>query len=180
MQKPLTAFVCAIVLTGVAAIGWWVGRKTNTNERSDDVWYETGPTDQGLQKRFAATELPAYVRLKLFEVQASDNIGNKIEPMFRARFRALVTLESDTYAETRRNGEDVYVEQQLVAGDIKELYGTADSTMRAGSWQTTFTLEGDPLRTLGTPPALFRAKRVCWDLIPGDLSCFTELEPEGR
>jgi len=52
---------------------------------------EVGPTSAELQSRFR-TELPAYVTLPSFELQASENVGDRVEPVFKSRFKAAIRL----------------------------------------------------------------------------------------
>lgn len=138
-----------LILALAVAIFWYI--------RRGPEW--SGPSANDLRVQFTV-EIPAYLRLMSFDVQASAPIGDKVEPAFKARFHASVSLESDTYKEIHREGDVVYVESQLNAGDTKELYGIAHSTLKAGSWHTAFTLESDPLEAIGKPIGLFEGGRV--------------------
>src|SRR4051794_25717940 len=46
-----------------------------------------GPTSKELRNRLAV-ELPGYVRTSSFNVEASQNIGSEVEPVFKSRFKA--------------------------------------------------------------------------------------------
>jgi hypothetical protein len=142
------AWIGCVILALTVAITWYIRRDGS------------GPIENELRVQFAA-EIPAYLHLMSFEVQASAPIGDKVEPAFKARFHASVRLESDTFNEIHREDGVVYVRSsQLEVGHTKELYGIALSTLNADSWNTAFTLEGDPLGAIGKPIVVLEEGRV--------------------
>jgi hypothetical protein len=119
----------------------------------------SGPDGADLKKRFS-TELPAYVGVDSFDVQASENIGSKVEPKFVSRFKATIKLNADTFLESGREGTVVFVAPHLKSGEKREVYGKAVSGYHGGSWQTAFQLDSNPVPGLGTPRDAFGATRV--------------------
>jgi hypothetical protein len=78
--------------------------------------FESGPDEDLLQARFA-TELPAFVKLNSLNVQASENVGTEVQPIYRSRFSAVIELIADTYLENSRQGSAVFVVPHLNSGD---------------------------------------------------------------
>jgi hypothetical protein len=116
--------------------------------------FETGPDKDHLQSRLA-TELPAYVRVTAFDIQASENIGNKVEPVFRTRFSAGIELTTDTFLPAHQEVGAVFVVPHLSSGEERKVYGLADSALTGGAWNTNFKFDANPLQSLGQPRDLF-------------------------
>ncbi len=49
-----------------------------------------------------AREVPGHVDLDDFEIQASQNIGNEVDPIYASRFKATAALSIDLYVTERR------------------------------------------------------------------------------
>lgn len=113
-----------------------------------------GPTSDELRNRFR-TELPAYVTLPSFDLQVSENVGDKVEPVFKSRFKASLRLDADTYTETSREDGAIFIAPHLKTGTKRDIYGKALSTLKAGSWQIGFEVDNNPLRDMGQPRDFF-------------------------
>jgi hypothetical protein len=123
--------------------------------------FAAGPAHDELRSRFA-TELPANLKVVAFDIQASENIGNKVEPNFRTRFSARIQLTADTFLPASTEQNVLIVVRHLESGHNRDVFGVADSTVSGGAWATRFRLDADVLRSLGQPHDSFyaQAKRV--------------------
>lgn len=120
---------------------------------------ETGPTESELRSRLS-TELPAYVELTNFDLRASQNVGDKVQPVFKTRFEGEIRLREDTFAETSRESGIVFVTQVLPRGERRKIYGLAVAALKAGAWQTQVQFDADPFSDLGRPKSMVGAGRV--------------------
>lgn len=120
---------------------------------------EAGPTDNELESRLA-TELPAYISIAKFRVEASENVGDKVDPLFKSRFRAVIRLEADTFLESSREESAIIVAPHLKSGEERELFGKAISRLRAGAWRVHFELENNPVPDMGKPRDFFSGGQV--------------------
>lgn len=119
----------------------------------------SGPTPQELSNKLA-TEFPAFVKVTGFEVQVSENIGDKVEPVFKSRFQGTIALTTDTFREARREGPAVFIKPAFPSGEHRQVFGVALSKLKAGAWDAVFQLDGDPITDLGLPRDLFKAERI--------------------
>jgi hypothetical protein len=120
---------------------------------------ESGP-DQAALKALLATEIPAYIQLRDLRVQASQNVGDKVEPLFKTRFSATIELAADTFLQSSLEEGAVIIVPHLKAGTRREMYGLANSKLSAGAWKTEFTLDANPIPSLGRPRDSFTGGTV--------------------
>lgn len=113
-----------------------------------------GPTSSELHNRFRV-ELPAYVSVSSFDVEASENVGDKVDPMFKSRFKASLKLDVDTFNEVARQDGTIFVAPRYSAGERRDVFGRAVSTLKGGSWQITFQLDNNPIPDMGRPRDFF-------------------------
>lgn len=107
------------------------------------------------------TQMPPFIRIAQFSVEAIENIGTKVEPSWHARFRARITTESPTFLED--GSEDsgvVFLRPVRKAGDAIEIFGKSMSSLQAGVWHTTTELEGNPISALGQPQTAFSQRKT--------------------
>ncbi|MCM2272044.1 MAG: hypothetical protein NDJ18_05760, partial [candidate division Zixibacteria bacterium] len=69
---------------------------------------EKKPSTKDYEKQFAVL-IPAYFELSNFDVEASENVGSKVEPFYKARFKATVTLKTKTFELASRENEATFV-----------------------------------------------------------------------
>lgn len=120
---------------------------------------DSGPSSKQLRDQLAM-ELPAYWEASSFSVEAEQNAGNEVEPVWMARFRAGLKLKEDTYKQERREGDVIFVSRVASSGEERPVYGKAVSGLRSGAWATSFSLENSPISALGKPLGSFDAPRV--------------------
>jgi hypothetical protein len=118
-----------------------------------------GPSSKELAKRFAIN-LPAYWEIDSFRVEASENLGTKVEPFCRSRFKAVVKLKEDTFVEAGYEDNVIFIDPVAKSGEKREIYGVATSKLETGSWKINFQLDNDPLPGMGTPRSFFSGKEV--------------------
>lgn len=119
----------------------------------------SGPGATQLQSRLA-TELPAYLRLTRLRVEASENVGDKVQPIFKSRFRGTVQLTAETFLQSAIEDGVVLLVSHLKEGVTRELFGVAVSKLSAGSWKTEFSFDNDPIPGLGRPRDFFPGGKV--------------------
>jgi len=120
---------------------------------------DSGPSKADL-RRSLATELPAYVEVASFTIEASQSAGTKVEPVYQTRFRAVLKLTADTFTEAERARDVLFVKSLKRRGDEIEVFGKTQSLLYGGNWQTAVSLDGSPLARLGKPLSMFSAARV--------------------
>jgi len=120
---------------------------------------ESGPTEEELESRLA-TDLPAYISIAKFKIDASENIGDKVDPVFKSRFRAVIRLNTDTFLEASRENGAIIVMPHLKSGEERELFGKTTSRLRAGAWLVNFNLENNPVPDMGKPRDFFSGGKV--------------------
>ena len=104
--------------------------------------------------------LPAFALVSRFSVEAMQNMGTKVEPVWQSRFRATVKVTSATFAAERTDPGVVLVRPIKQAGETTELFGKLVSTLHAGKWRTALDLEGQPIQALGQPESAFGPQKV--------------------
>jgi len=103
-------------------------------------------------------KLPAYWEVTSFEVQAKENIGTKVEPLIKARFKAEVSLESDTYIYDKKINGVTFISVAARRGEKREIYGISTAKIFRGNWQVDFEFENDPMSELGKPRDFYIGK----------------------
>src|SRR3990167_776248 len=53
--------------------------------------YESGPSETDVRNRLA-TEFPAYIEIRSLDLRATENVGDKVQPMFKIRFEGEIQL----------------------------------------------------------------------------------------
>ena len=134
-----------LILGGIAWFMWPAGSSA-------------GPDPKLLVSRLTS-ELPAYIKLTSFQVTTVDR-GNEATPVIRTRFQARLVARADTFVETRKDGDIVFLAPRLSTGAIQPVTGSALSRLNAGEWQTEFTLEDNAIARFGTPREFYTGTRV--------------------
>jgi hypothetical protein len=120
---------------------------------------DSGPKQSDLQ-RTLATNIPAYYSLEGFHVEASQNVGDRVRPVFKVRFKAVVQLNTETFEEGEELKDALILVPSHAKGDRAEIYGVATSTLKAGSWKTIFDFDNDPISTMGKPRSFYLGKQT--------------------
>jgi hypothetical protein len=124
---------------------------------------EPQPSNSEIEKALI-TQLPAFINISKLSVEAKQNLGTKVEPLWQARLRATITVSTDTFEleneDSDENSEVTFVIPVKRSGETIEVFGKSVSELYAGTWRTTVELEGQPLETLGQPLSAFGSKKV--------------------
>jgi hypothetical protein len=119
----------------------------------------SGPDERFLRSRLA-TDLPAYVKLNSVQIEVSENVGDRIEPVFKTRFRGTLVLTADTFMQSSVDDGVVILVRKVEKGAARELYGLALSKLSAGSWKTQFSFDNNPIANLGRPRDFFPGRVI--------------------
>jgi len=134
-----------LILGGIAWFMWPAGSSS-------------GPDPKLLVSRLTS-ELPAYIKLTGFQVTTVDR-GNEATSVIRTRFQARLVARADTFVETRKDGDIVFLAPRLSTGAVQPVTGSALSRLNAGEWQTEFTLEDNAIARFGTPREFYTGTQV--------------------
>src|SRR3990172_12442666 len=96
--------------------------------------YESGPSETDVRNRLA-TEFPAYIEIRSLDLRATENVGDKVQPMFKIRFEGEIQLREDTYGESGREADAILIAPVMKSGDRRKLYGVAMAAYKGGTWQ---------------------------------------------
>ncbi|GBD41534.1 hypothetical protein HRbin39_00917 [bacterium HR39] len=114
-----------------------------------------------LMERHFVVQAPAHVNLRSFETTALVNLGTESEPLYKARFDAVLELRGETYEEIGRIGPVIWLRTVAKPGETVRVYGNASAARRGdGPWQVEFALEFNPLPRLGQPRQMFEGETV--------------------
>lgn len=111
-------------------------------------------------KNALAFEIPGHIAVDEFVIDAEQNLGNEVEPLYLTRFRVIVKLKADTYVVDNSVKEITFLVKKKEKGDKVELFGKSASRIYAGKWQTDFKLEGSPIQNFGKPLSAFSGRLI--------------------
>ena len=96
-------------------------------------------------------ELPGYIQQSDFDVEVLENIGNKVDPRWGSRFKAIVKTKVPLYKQDKhdRKHKITFVVLKNEKNTKTEIYGKITSTIFQGKWKHNFDIEGRPIRNLG-------------------------------
>lgn len=117
------------------------------------------PTSSQIQKSLEM-DMPAYVSKNDFNIEASQNAGTKVEPIYQARFKASFKLKTDTFVYDHNDNDVLFVKPYKNENYIFEVFGKSESRLYAGEWKTKISFEGFPLESVGKPLSMFSGSRV--------------------
>jgi hypothetical protein len=104
--------------------------------------------------------LPGHVSLESFSVEAGQNLGNKVEPIYAVRFNAVFKSMVDLYREEKRENGAIFVRLVSEKGKKADVFGKITSTLYQGAWRYNIDIDGNPFAGLGTPLTQFSGGRV--------------------
>jgi hypothetical protein len=106
------------------------------------------------------TRLPAFARVTSFSMEAMENIGTRVEPIWHSRFRTTIKVSAPTFLSDGTDHGAVFVRPVKREGETMEVFGKAASTLYAGSWRTSVSFEGSPIDALGQPASAFGSGKL--------------------
>src|SRR4051812_5033111 len=83
---------------------------------------EPQPSDSDIEQALV-TQLPAFTRVSRLSVEAKQNLGTNVEPVWQARLRATIAVASDTFAFESENSEVSFVQPVKRSGESIEVFG---------------------------------------------------------
>jgi hypothetical protein len=95
--------------------------------------------------------MPGHIELNSFSVQASQNFGNNVEPIYGTRFNATVIVLVDLYKTDKRDKEVTFVRLVTKKGKQTEIFGKITSKLYQGTWKHNINIDGTPILNLGVP-----------------------------
>ncbi len=120
---------------------------------------ENKPTDAQLREALVV-ELPEYVTVTDFRVEAMENTGNEVEPSYISRYKAKAEVTSELYTRDGSVGDVLFLLGATAPGTELELFGKSRSELYQGGWAHDLYIEGNPIRKLGQPAAAFAPART--------------------
>jgi len=112
---------------------------------------EPGPSEKEIRKA-ALLEMPGFFELDDFKIEASQNVGTEVEPVYRMRLRGALNLREPLYAVEERVLGQVILAEVLGEGARFGLFGIAEAKMELGKWVIEFEdvkltprIAGEPL-----------------------------------
>ena len=115
---------------------------------------ENKPSEAQLREALVL-EVPSYVTVIDFSVDAMENTGNEVEPNYIARFNAKVESNEALYARDGAEGDVLFLLDKTAAGTVLDLFGKSSSQLYQGEWRHDLYVEGNTLSALGRPLAEF-------------------------
>lgn len=126
---------------------------TGCNSNSEE------PSTEDIQNNFSL-KLPAYWEVTSLNIEVSENVGTKVEPVIQSRFIADIELTTNTYKYAEKLEDATIISQIANEGLEKKVYGISTSRKKAGSWKINFKFENNPITNLGKPKDFFEGNKV--------------------
>ena len=108
------------------------------------------PTETDL-KIALQEELPKFVDVISIDLEAQENKGDSVNPIWKSRFTAVLKLNIDLYKKDSQNSHAVFLELTKRRGENLKMYAFADSRLKLGKWVTGFQYEGYSSDNIGEP-----------------------------
>lgn len=93
--------------------------------------------------------LPSHIEINSFSIKASQNFGNKVEPIYASRFQASVVSLVDLYKIDKKDKKVIFVRLATEKGKEIEIFGKIKSRLYQGGWKHDIDIDGTPIRHLG-------------------------------
>lgn len=100
---------------------------------------DRGPSTEELQQAFT-TRVPEQWSVSSFKVEASENVGTKVEPIHKARIKSTLVRTSAGYTEERRERGVVFIREVTKAGEKLPVSTVAESRLKDDTWHTSIDL----------------------------------------
>ena len=120
---------------------------------------ETKPSSKSLEQEII-WNLPGHVELKEFTLDASQNLGNEIDPLWGFRFHASVSIKTDLFDKLSSDDNVAFVRLVTKEGKKLEIYGKIYSKMYQGKWQNKIEIDGNAVLNLGIPKNQISGERI--------------------
>lgn len=118
-----------------------------------------GCSDAPNIKEQYAKDLPAHWQLESFKIEAEEQRGTKVDPVFEYRFIAEVSPKEHLHQRVGRLLDTDIVSIVVKKGTESKLHGKAHARMYQGEWHTQFNIESSPPAD-GSPLSAYKDKVV--------------------
>ena len=105
-------------------------------------------------------EIAGHVEIENFSVQASQNLGNEVEPVILSRFKAVASTGVDLYNVDSRQGGVTFVRLNKAKKTKIDVFGKITSKLYQGMWRHAIDIDGTPISNLGIPLNQISAGRI--------------------
>lgn len=122
-------------------------------------WAGNKPTGTDLRNALSL-HVPGFVKVTSFTVEAIQNYGNEVEPVYRSRFKATVEVSDSLYKQESKQNEIIFVRLINQKGKKTDIFGKMTSVLFQGAWQHSVEIDGNPIASLGIPLNHFSVGRV--------------------
>jgi hypothetical protein len=114
---------------------------------------------RALPPTYPGTPRDSFFELKRFKIEAAENSGTAVAPVWETRFSGSIEAKYDMFGGPRTQtvyspeGQPVRwaVPLTLRKGRVAPVFGTTRSTLAAGRWTTEVQFQGTSLDTIGFP-----------------------------
>lgn len=118
-----------------------------------------GPTKEQMVNGISS-KLPPYIRIVDATIEANQNIGNEVEPVFLSRIRAKVMITESLYEQSGKIDNTTVVNEVNRKGNSDDVYFITQSSLFQGRWNTSFHIQGEPFYNKGKPLSSFTGNVV--------------------
>lgn len=98
---------------------------------------------------FFGFSVPAVWSVESFDVEATQNVGTEVRPVFVSRFKSDLILEQDTFSVVGQVGAHQILRPVLPEGHRVTIYGFAESVLEEGRYRHQYDLQGAALAGAG-------------------------------
>lgn len=122
-------------------------------------WGSNKPKESEL-KNALAQQIPGFVKVASFKIEALQNYGTEVEPRYRSRFKATIEAADNLYKVENKENDVLFVRLQTSKGKRADIFGKTTSILYQGTWQHSIEIDGNPISNLGGPLNLLSGGRV--------------------
>lgn len=94
-------------------------------------------------------QLPGYLQVTRFDIEAMQNTGNDVEPNYIARFTASAKTQDTLYVTDGTDGKVVFLKKATEPGHAVDMFGKSSSVIYEGGWRHDLRIDGNPVSQLG-------------------------------
>lgn len=111
-------------------------------------------------KNALAQQIPGFVKVTSFKIEALQNYGTEVEPRYRSRFKATIEADDNLYKVEKKENDVLFVRLQTTKGKRTDIFGKTTSILYQGTWHHSIEIDGNPISDLGGPLNLLSSGRV--------------------
>lgn len=118
------------------------------------------PSKKDISKAFSDLFVPTYLEVTSFKLLVSENVGSKVEPLYKARFKATIKIKQDTFKTDKLFKDVAIVKRVKKTGEKIFIYGISTSHVSEEKWVTKFRLEKDYFGGIGQIQESFKKPKI--------------------